>query len=73
MESNTLLTETRTFVGESATAVGDGYAGFRRGRQYQLRYERDGDQVRVLLDHEHCAPGLSSEMSAAQFERWLRK
>lgn len=70
MESNALLTETRTFVGETGTIVLDGYAGFRLGRQYQLRYERDGDQVRVLLDHEHCAPGLSSTISAAQFERW---
>jgi len=25
-------TETRTFIGESATIVGDGWAGFRLGR-----------------------------------------
>jgi len=25
------MTETRTYVGESATTVGDGYAGFRLG------------------------------------------
>ncbi|WP_286192480.1 hypothetical protein [Hymenobacter sp. BT559] len=30
-------TETRTFIGESATIVGDGYAGFRLGRTYELR------------------------------------
>jgi len=43
--------ENRTFVGESATSVGDGYAGFRLGRQYKLQVEHRGDTVAIALDH----------------------
>jgi hypothetical protein len=43
--------ERRTFVGESGTMAFDGYAGFRMGREYQLRYTREFDEVRIALDH----------------------
>jgi hypothetical protein len=29
----------------------DGYAGFRMGCEYQLRYTREFDEVRIALDH----------------------
>jgi hypothetical protein len=49
--------ERRTYVGETGTAAFDGYAGFRMGREYQLRYTREFDEVRIALDHA-AAPGL---------------
>ena len=52
------MTETRTFVGETAGAIGDGYAGFRIGRQYQLTYTKEFDEVHLVLNHhEHVSPG----------------
>jgi hypothetical protein len=35
--------EKRTFIGETSTAVGDGYAGFRVGRTYELQVEHRSD------------------------------
>lgn len=52
-----MTTETRTFVGETSTAVGDGYAGFRIGQTYQLQVEHRGDKLAIVLDHhEHVSP-----------------
>jgi len=67
-------TETRTFVGETATAIGDGYAGWRLGRQYQVRYRQTEDgRVAVALDHEHCRDrGLEMTVSEGQFGKWFR-
>jgi hypothetical protein len=65
--------ETRTFVGETATSVGDGFTGFRIGQSYQLRYRvrKDGN-VAVALDH---APQEGRELivTSEQFEKWFRK
>jgi hypothetical protein len=49
-----MATESLTFVGETATLVGDGYAGFRVGRTYELQVERrdDGTVAHVLDHHE---------------------
>jgi hypothetical protein len=47
--------ERRTFVGGTGTAAFDDYAGFRMGREYQLRYTREFDQVRIALDHAAIA------------------
>ena len=44
-------TETRTYVGEKSTPAFDGWAGFRIGQQYGLRYTKDLDEVRVELPH----------------------
>lgn len=69
-------TETRRFVGETATAVGDGYAGFRRNQQYQLQVEyRDDDTVAITLDHHaHVSPGAGPMVvSKAEWERWFQK
>lgn len=53
-----MTTKTRTFVGESATSVGDGYAGFRIGQTYQRQVEHRGDTVAIALDHhKHVSPG----------------
>jgi hypothetical protein len=74
MENST--TETRTFVGETATAVDDGYAGFRIGQQYQLTYTKEFDEVRiVLVHHAHVSPGagplvLTSEQFEKRFVKW---
>jgi hypothetical protein len=70
-----MTTETSTFVGETATSVGDGYAGFRIGRRYQLQVEHRGDTVAIMLDHhEHVSPGAGPMVvSSEQFEKWFRK
>jgi hypothetical protein len=69
-------TETRTFIGETSTAVGDGYAGFRLNQPYQLTYERrDDGTVAIKLDHhEHVSPSAGPMVvTAEQFEKWFRK
>jgi hypothetical protein len=70
-----MTTETRTFVGETASAVGDGYAGFRIGRQYPLTYTKEFDEVRIVLDHhEYVSSGAGPlVLSVEQFEKWFRK
>ena len=68
--------ETRTFIGETSTAVGDGYAGFRIGQPYQLSYERrDDGTVAILLNHhEHVSPGAGPlVVTSEQFEKWFQK
>jgi hypothetical protein len=64
--------ERRTYVGETGTAAFDGYAGFRIGREYQLRYTREFDEVRIALDHAPT-PGLVSTMTVEQFNKWFVK
>jgi hypothetical protein len=51
------MPETYTFVGETATPAFDGFAGFRIGQSYQLRYTREFDEVRIALDHAALGPG----------------
>jgi hypothetical protein len=69
------VSEIRTFNGSGAL---DGYAGFRVGRIYPLRYQvlEDGD-VSIELDHvkldEGQAPVGPLVMSAAQFKQWFLK
>jgi hypothetical protein len=67
--------ENRTFVGESATAVGDGYAGFRLGRMYKLQVEHHGDSVAIVLDHhEHVSTGAGPlVVTSEQFEKWFKR
>lgn len=69
------MTGTRTFVGETATAIGDVWAGFRAGQEYQLTYTRESDEVRIVLDHhEHVSPGAGPlVVTSEQFEKWFRK
>lgn len=66
-------TETRMFVGDTATHAFDGYAGFRIGQLYQLRFTRDDDQVAIELDHG--APGaFQLVVSEAQFAKcWVKR
>jgi hypothetical protein len=64
--------ERRTFVGESGTMAFDGYAGFRMGREYQLRYTREFDEVRIALDHAAIA-GLILTLKVEQFNKWFVK
>jgi hypothetical protein len=70
-----MTTQTLTFVGETATSVGDGYAGFRVGRTYQLQVEQQGNTVTIVLDHhEHVSSGAGSMvLTSEQFEKWFRK
>jgi hypothetical protein len=64
--------ERRTYVGETGTAAFDGYAGFRMGREYQLRYTREFDEVRIALDHAAIA-GLVLTITVEQFNKWFQK
>ncbi|MGI4834617.1 MAG: hypothetical protein ACRYFK_14270 [Janthinobacterium lividum] len=66
-------TETRTYVGQTGTQAFDGFAGFRLGQVYELRYERRGGQVAVALVHPHGVEGLELLVSEGEFERWFRK
>jgi hypothetical protein len=45
-------TSIRTFIGQTETQFFDGYAGFRIGQTYQLRYRitKDGT-VKIAMDH----------------------
>lgn len=43
--------ERRTYVGATSTMGFDGWASFGIGQQYQLRYIREFDEVRIVLDH----------------------
>jgi hypothetical protein len=43
-------TQSLPFVGETATPVGDGYAGFRVGRTYELQVERRDDGTVAIGD-----------------------
>jgi hypothetical protein len=64
--------ERRTFVGETGTMAFDGYAGFRMGREYQLRYTREFDEVRIALDHAQT-PGIVLTITTEQFGKWFVK
>jgi hypothetical protein len=64
--------ERRTYVGESGTMAFDGYAGFRMGQSYQLRYTREFDEVRIALDHAVIA-GLIITLKVEQFNKWFVK
>jgi hypothetical protein len=64
--------ERRTFVGETGTMAFDGYAGFRMGREYQLRYTREFDDVRIALDHA-ATPGIVLTITTEQFGKWFIK
>jgi hypothetical protein len=71
-----MATQSLTFVGETATSVGDGYAGFRIGRSYELQVERrDDGTVSIVMDHhEHVSPGVGPlVVTSEQFEKWFRK
>jgi hypothetical protein len=37
--------ERRTYVVEPAVGAFDGFAGFRLGREYELRYTREFDEI----------------------------
>jgi hypothetical protein len=71
-----MTTENRTFVGETSTAVGDGYVGFRIGKTYKLQVEhRDDSAVAIVLDHhEHVSPGAGPlVVTQAQFDTWFKR
>jgi hypothetical protein len=64
--------ERRTYVGETSTSAFDGFAGFRLGRSYQLRYTREFDEVRIALDHA-AQPGLILTLAVKDFDKWFVK
>jgi hypothetical protein len=65
-------TETRTYVGETATAAFDGMAGFCIGRRYELSYTKEFDKVRITIPHG--SPGAGPlVLTAEQFEKWFIK
>jgi hypothetical protein len=70
-----MTSEIRTFVGETATSVGDGYAGFRIGRTYRLQVEHQGDTVAIVLDHhEYVSTGAGPMViTQEQFAKWFLK
>jgi hypothetical protein len=65
-------TESRTYVGQTATRAFDGMAGFRIGQRYELTYTREFDEVRVQLPHG--SPGTGPMvLTVAEFEKWFMK
>ena len=69
------MTETRTFIGDAAAHVGDGWAGFHLGQRYELHvnYQDDGS-VSLMLDHHvHVTPGAGLVLTVEQFEKWFAK
>jgi hypothetical protein len=63
---------TRTYVGETSTSAFDGFAGFRLGKTYQLRYTKEFDEVRIELPHG--SPGAGPlVLSVEQFDKWFKK
>jgi hypothetical protein len=71
-----MTTETRTFVGETAGAIGDGYAGFRIDRTYELTVEHrdDGNVAIVLNHHPYVSPGAGPlVITEAQYGKWFKK
>jgi hypothetical protein len=48
------------------------FAGFRTGREYQLRYTGEFDEVHIALDHAPT-PGLVLTLEVEKFNKWFRK
>ncbi|TVT39652.1 hypothetical protein FNT36_18600 [Hymenobacter setariae] len=71
-----ITTEARIFAGEAATNVGDGWAGFRIGRTYQLQvtHRQDGNIGVKLGYQEQERLGVEPlVLMKGQFEQWFRK
>jgi hypothetical protein len=71
-----MATQSLTFVGETATSIGDGYAGFRGGSTYELQVERrdNGTEAIVMDHHEHVSPGVGPlVVTPAQFDTWFKR
>jgi hypothetical protein len=64
--------ERRTFVGETGTRAHDGMAGFVIGREYQLSYTREFDEVRIKIPHGSPSAG-PLVLSVEQFGKWFKK
>jgi hypothetical protein len=64
--------ERRTYVGETSTSAFDGWAGFRIGQSYQLRYTREFDEVRIALDHAAQQERVLT-IIVEQFKKWFVK
>jgi hypothetical protein len=64
--------ERRTFLSETGTMAFDGYAGFRMDKEYQLRYTREFDEVRIALDYAPT-PGQVLTITVEQFGKWFVK
>jgi len=63
-------TVTRTFIGQPETRFFDGYAGFRIGQTYQLRYRTAEDgTVKIAMDHVG-QPLAEVGVTAELFEEW---
>jgi hypothetical protein len=62
--------ERRTFASETGTISFDGYAGFRMGKEYQLRYTREFNEVRIALDHAPTS-GRVLTITVEQFNKWF--
>ena len=65
-------TKAHTFIGQANTRATDGFAGFRLGQVYELRYERK-DNGTVLVELDHMRGGGQLAMTAAEFEVWFSK
>ncbi|TVT39601.1 hypothetical protein FNT36_18335 [Hymenobacter setariae] len=63
------MTNTHTLIGETATAVGDGWAGFRVGQRYELHVKhREDGAVAIMLDHHgHVTPGAGLVITEEQY------
>jgi hypothetical protein len=57
-------TETRAYIGETATSAFDGMAGFRIGQPYQLSYNKGFNEVRITLAHGSAGAGPLVVMNA---------
>lgn len=63
-------TETRIYVGDTGTAMVDGWAGFRLGQLYQLHVERREQGVVIITPNGQAihSPGPLI-LSEAQFDK----
>jgi len=60
------------FIGQTNTRAIDGFAGFRIGQVYSLRYRREDKGV-VVIELDHLRGGGQLAMTAGEFELWFRK
>ncbi|MVN75181.1 hypothetical protein GO988_02475 [Hymenobacter sp. HMF4947] len=66
--------ERRTFSGPGTNNALDGYAGFRVGQSYQLRWTvLENSDVSIAMDHVERTDLAPAVMTAARFKEWFAK
>jgi hypothetical protein len=66
-------TETRMYVGQTGTHAFDGFAGYRVGQVYEMRYTVLGDG-RVIVEPDHVEGNKAPiEFEEKNFNTWFVK